>query len=227
MARLDSLIVPEWMLNRNNPKVKEVGLENTGQASLEFAKERLGIANFEDTDILDVGCGVRFTATFVNHRIPVKSYTGIELVPKLVEFLQSEVEAKDDHFKFEYWDVHNARYNKMGKPMSEFDRFPVDGDFDIIWMWSVFTHLAPSDSADMLRLSRNHIRPDGKLFFSAFIDDDIDEFDDRDPVNTLTYAYYSRRYLESLVEAAGWSVESFAPPNPRGWVQSTFVCRPA
>jgi len=119
MDRLELLTVPDWMLNRNNANVRKVGLEKTGEASLDFAKERLGIASYEDTDILDVGRGVRFTATFVNQSIPLKSYTGIELVPKLVEFLQTQVEAKDDRFKFVYWNVHNARYNKAGKPMSE------------------------------------------------------------------------------------------------------------
>ncbi len=218
------LVVPEWMLNRNNANIKKVGLENTGASSLEYARTCLGVDNYSETDILDIGCGVRFTATFINKKIPVKSYTGIELVKSLVDFLKSEVENKDKRFRYVYWNVHNARYNKNGDPMESFDRFPLDGAFDIIWAWSVFTHLSPSDSRNMLRISRHHAKESTKLFFSAFIDDNIRDFDDRDPINTLTYAYYSKDFMTGLVERAGWKVDAFHKPNPAGWVQSVFVC---
>lgn len=221
------LEIPGWMLRRNSAKVAEAGLENTGVASLDHAKDCLGIDSYADKDILDIGCGVRFTATFINRGIPVKSYTGVELVEKLVDFLKTNVESKDRRFRFAYWNVHNARYNKTGTPMGRFGRFPVEGTFDIIWMWSVFTHLVPADSENMLRLARAHVRSGTKLFFSAFIDDAVDGFEDRDPVNTLTYAYYSKQLMASLIERTGWRIEAFHKPNPKGWVQSAFVCTPA
>ncbi|MGZ4730288.1 MAG: hypothetical protein ACXWB2_21445, partial [Acidimicrobiales bacterium] len=46
--------------------------------------------------------------------------------------------------------------------------------FDIICLFSVFTHLAPHDYRAMLRLLRPHISPSGGLVFSLFVDEGID-----------------------------------------------------
>ena len=43
--------------------------------------------------------------------------------------------------------------------------------FDLICLFSVFTHLAPDDYREMLRVLRPLVRPDGKLFFSLYIDE--------------------------------------------------------
>ena len=43
--------------------------------------------------------------------------------------------------------------------------------FDVIWLFSVFTHLNPQDYRVMLKLLRRHACPDGKLFFTVFIDE--------------------------------------------------------
>jgi hypothetical protein len=43
--------------------------------------------------------------------------------------------------------------------------------FDLICLFSVFTHLAPHDYVAMLRLLRQHATPDATLLFSLFLDD--------------------------------------------------------
>jgi SAM-dependent methyltransferase len=216
------LTIPAEFSSRNHPRVAQLGYENTGEKSLAYARELLGLESFADTDILDVGCGFRFAMTLVNRDIPVKSYTGVELTEPLVDYLNKELR-DDKRFSFHYWNVHNSLFNATGIPMYMFDCFPSPKNFDVIWAWSVFTHLNPYDAAQMLKLMRRHIRPKTQLFFSAFIDDKI-KYEDRE--NNLVYAYFSRSYLSELVAGAGWKVRIFRPPNLEAWVQSVFVCDP-
>jgi SAM-dependent methyltransferase len=43
--------------------------------------------------------------------------------------------------------------------------------FDLICLFSVFTHLDPVDYVAMLRLLRRYVRPDGRLFYTLFINE--------------------------------------------------------
>jgi SAM-dependent methyltransferase len=222
ITRLD---VPE-VLHRNAQDVAEIGYEHTGNALINLATRSAGLKNLMNTDVLDVGCGVRFTMTIINRKIPIKSYTGIEVHRPIVDFLQANVEAYDGRFRFPYWNVHNQMYNPEGVELSSQEKLPLDGTFDLIWLFSVFTHMNPKDSLAMLQILRKHIRTNGKLFFSAFIDDDLDGFEDRIKEHPLWYPCYGRKYMQSLVEQAGWLIETFHDKDPDNYIQHYFVCSP-
>src|SRR5438477_9817478 len=53
------LVVPDD-LHRNAAEVHAHGPENTGSVLIELACQRLGLESLAATDVLDVGCGVRF-----------------------------------------------------------------------------------------------------------------------------------------------------------------------
>ena len=56
--------------------------------------------------------------------------------------------------------------------LDSFSELPVgDRQFDVICLFSVFTHLAPPDYAAMLRLLRPYARPEGRLLFSLFVNE--------------------------------------------------------
>jgi SAM-dependent methyltransferase len=56
--------------------------------------------------------------------------------------------------------------------LSEDSKLPIDGrTFDVICLFSVFTHLAPHDYRTLLRLLRRYIKPDGRLFFTSYINE--------------------------------------------------------
>jgi len=186
--------------------------------------ERLGLKDLRESDVLDVGCGVRFTQAIINRDIPIKSYTGVDVHRPLIEHLQREVE--DPRFSFAYWDAQNARYNPEGVKITPESRLPVEGTFDIIWLFSVFTHLDSSDANAMLAILRRHVRPGGALFFSAFLDDTVDSFEDRIPEHPLSHPCYAERYLRELIEANGWRVASVSPPSRELFIQHHLVCYP-
>jgi SAM-dependent methyltransferase len=220
------LVLPKH-LQINSPKVKKAGYENSAEKIFALVQQRLGWDSFADKDILDVGCGSRFTLAIINRQIPVQSYTGIEINQQIVDFFQQEVAAEDPRFHYAHWNVHNDMYNPDGISMTQFTELPVPGDFDLIWLFSVFTHLNPEDALALLVLMRRKIRPTGRLFFTTHTRTNIDTFEDRIEDKPLLRAFYNPDYLASLVVQAGWKVESFHDKQGDSFVKSHFVCSPA
>ena len=223
MGRLSSITVPDH-LQRNAPNVLAEGVEETGESLLGRLAERIGRADLAGLDLLDIGCGVRFTQTLINRDLPFASYTGVEVSLPIVEWLKEHVESKDERFGFVHWNVHNALYNRQAPPMDIHERLPVAGDYDLVMGFSLFTHLAPHDTARMLHLTRKVIRREGFLFFSAFCDDSVAKFEDRVPEKPLSQAYYNKRYLEDLIGQAGWALVSWEEPS--AYIMSSFLCKP-
>lgn len=219
------LVLPKH-LQINSPKVKKAGYENSAEKIFTLVQQRLGWSGFADKDILDVGCGSRFTLAIINRQIPVKSYTGIEINQQIVDFFKQEVEPADARFRYAHWNVHNDMYNTDGIPMTQFVELPVAGDFDLIWLFSVFTHLNPDDALALLKLMRRKIRPEGRLFFTTHTRDDITTFEDKIEDKPLLRAFYNKDYLASLIVQAGWRVESFHAKQGDSFVKSHFVCSP-
>jgi SAM-dependent methyltransferase len=139
-------------------------------ALLEQLCELVGVEDLSRCDVLDVGCGVKFTQAILNHGIPIKSYVGLDVYREMIEFLSSNVH--DPRFEYHHVDVRNDLYNPDAPPMTVGTDLGLgDRTFDVICLYSVFTHLAPSDYVTMLKLVRRHIRPDGRLVYTLFIDE--------------------------------------------------------
>ncbi|MEO6872395.1 MAG: class I SAM-dependent methyltransferase [Chthoniobacterales bacterium] len=223
VSRLESIVVPD-NLQRNGPDVLAEGIEETGESLLNEVARRIGRSDLASLDLLDVGCGVRFTQTLINRTLPFASYTGIEVFRPIVDWLKERVENHDDRFRFIHWDVRNSMYNPKAPSMGDYGRLPVDGSYDVIMGFSLFTHLEPEDAANMLQFMRKVVRRGGFLFFSAFCDDLVERFEDRIPEQPLLNAYYNRKYLERLVTEAGWQIASYA--GPAGYLMHSFLCKP-
>ena len=101
----------------------------------------MGRTDLAGLDLLDVGCGVRFTQTLINRALPFASYTGIEVYQPIINWLREHVETHDDRFSFVHWNVQNSMYNPRAQPMSTYERLPVTGHYDVIMGFSLFTHL--------------------------------------------------------------------------------------
>ncbi len=216
----------------------------SGRALLADLAARLGRPDLDGVSVLDVGCGVKFTEALVNDDLPIGSYTGIDVYSPVIEFLTSAVD--DPRFSFHHVDFHNARYNPDGVKMTAESRFPVgDSVFDLICGFSLFTHLDPDDFVVMLAIMRRHAAPDGRLVFTAFIDertggghglvdqyhralgDDIGPhvpYRDFAPDDVLRVALYSEEYARELVDRSDWRLISIDEPTP--YAQHTFTLAP-
>jgi SAM-dependent methyltransferase len=124
-------------------------------------------------DLLDVGCGTKLVKRFLDDSLPIGHYTGIDVSREVIDWLTTNV--SDPRFEFHHFDAQNALYNPEGWPLVDFDVLPIGpARFDLICLFSVFTHLAPDDFEAMLRLLRRHVKPDGTLLFSLYLDDPDD-----------------------------------------------------
>jgi SAM-dependent methyltransferase len=132
--------------------------------------EHLGLDDLGDTEMLDFGCGVRFSHALISRNLPIKKYVGVDVSREAIEFLRRAV--TDSRFEYFHVNVHNEMYNPDGEPLAEDLELPIEGrTFDLICLFSVFTHLAPHDFRAMLKLLRRFVRTDGRLFFTLFLDE--------------------------------------------------------
>jgi SAM-dependent methyltransferase len=132
--------------------------------------EHLGLRDLRDTEMLDMGCGVKFTRLFIDDDVPIKHYVGIDVYGDMIQYLAQSV--GDPRFEYFHIDVRNELYNPTGRPFTEERRLPLGSRrFDLICLFSVFTHLAPADYRTMLKVLRRHVRPDGRLFFTLYVNE--------------------------------------------------------
>src|SRR5262249_45636698 len=88
-------VVPEQFV-RNNAGVLAQGTPfETGMRLLAKIAGRLGRADLAGLDMLDFGCGTRFTDCIINGNVPVRSYFGLDSWPEMIEFLDKEAIAAD------------------------------------------------------------------------------------------------------------------------------------
>lgn len=174
---------------RTNHRTPGAWIES-GKFAVELLCSTLGRADLDDVEVLDVGCGTKVVKTLLDQDIPIGRYAGVDAYPPVVEWLQAHV--TDPRFEFHHLDAHNERYNPGGTELASFERLPVGAArFDLICLFSVFTHLAPHDFVAMLRLLRVHAKSDAVLVFSLFLEDPdhpspyaraaIEGLDDDDP----------------------------------------------
>lgn len=223
--RMTHLEIPP-KFHRNSPRVMELGVENTGEELLKTGCELLGWPDLADKDVLDVGCGVRFTQAIINRNLPIKSYAGVDINEPLVNFLATSV--KDDRFSFAYWNIYNEMYNKSGEKLAKGTKLPIPDNkkFDLVWMYSVITHNYPADTEALFHILRTHIRPGGALVFSAFLDNNLETFEDKLKDQPLCNAYYNQKYLTQLLTNTRWEVQTMFNQWKNTLFQNLFVCRP-
>ncbi len=124
--------------------------------------------------LLDVGCGFGRTALALFHLIhPPGSYTGFDINPKIIAFAQKLFEQKERGglFHFDHFPIANSFYPQENATASaEEFQFPYEASrFDLVVMFSVFTHLCTAAMTNyVLNISRV-MRAGGRVLTSAFL----------------------------------------------------------
>jgi Methyltransferase domain len=184
--------------------------------------ERLAWPNFSNRKLYDFGCGVRFARTIANLDLDFDRYVGVDVNATAIRWLQEHL--SEPKFRFAHIDGQNLLYNPRGKPLAEHHELPLaDERFDAVSMFSVITHQAPSDAAQIFSLIRRSIVTK-HLYFTAFIDDSVDGYIEGNPAKPLSYSTYSPGLLRQLLTQAAWKIEHVYEPSP--FQQAAFVCVP-
>ena len=126
--------------------------------------------------VLDVGCGIGRVAKPLTRFLDSEgSYVGVDIVERSVKWMQQAYGPGHPNFKFHHLDVHNSAYNPTGKYQADTVEFPFPGEaqFDIVFLFSVFTHMYPQHIRHYLKLIERQLKPGGRLLASMFINDDF------------------------------------------------------
>jgi SAM-dependent methyltransferase len=208
--------------HRGKPGTQKSNVDGAVELISRVARE-IGASDLANTSVLDIGCGVRFTQAFFGRRVPMLRYHGVEVDREMVAFLS--VNVNDPRFSYAHIDVYNARYNRKGVPFSpDLDIGAAGQTFDLVCLFSVFTHLAPDDFHHMLQLARRYVAETGTLIFTSFINDTIEgDFLDLDPAHPLLKAIYRESAVRAMAGATGWSVKKIFLGNKK---QHWVICRP-
>lgn len=207
--------------HRQNP-VKSL---ESGLALLDWVAR---IRPLKDARILDFGCGVKIAQALYQQGSPQALYVGLDVYAEMIDLLADRLR-DDPKYRFHVVPFRNDMYNPDGEVMRPESELPVDGErFDLLFLFSVITHMIPEDTRAVLHILRRHADTDARLTFWAFADADQDEdFRDEDPDRPLLRALYNRDYLERIVAQAGWSVLQAVSTDTRLRRKVRYVCAPA
>lgn len=126
--------------------------------------------------VLDVGCGIGRTAVALTGYLDAKgSYRGFDIVRSGVRWCSRKITPDFPHFKFTHVPVGNDLYTAGRNDAQDF-RFPYPNEsFDIVFLFSVFTHMLPEEISNYLGEIRRTLRPNGRCLATFFLYNDDSE----------------------------------------------------
>lgn len=167
-GRYEPLLPPRWL-----HFVGAGDFHTIGERFLGYFCQIGGLQPHES--VLDVGCGVgRMAVPLTRYLHSQARYRGFDIVKPAIEWCQSQISPRYPNFQFAHANIQNDEYNPRGLDRAEHYRFPYnDASFDFIFLTSVFTHMLPAGMRNYLREMKRVLRPDGRIFVTAFLLDEI------------------------------------------------------
>ncbi|HUP48268.1 MAG TPA: class I SAM-dependent methyltransferase [Thermoanaerobaculia bacterium] len=228
----DGMTLPARHLRYCGPTLKdEESFLRSAVTEARRLQERCGLG--VSTRLLDVGCGYGRLALGLLARSTVPAaYRGIDVDRHAITWCSRHVAPLEDNFTFLHLDLENSRYNPGGKRLGDGLRLPFpDRSFDIIYLFSVFSHMTPDHVAVYLReLAR--LLEDGRVFLTAFIEQGVEPV----AINPLAYrrpwsgplhcVRYERSFFDGMVRGAGLVVERFDAGTEIDGQSGVYLARP-
>lgn len=176
--------------------------------------EHVGLS--QDSSLLDVGCGPGRLAIGIIQRVgEIEKYRGVDVSEEFVRWGQRHITAEHPNFQFVHIDVENRRYNPRGKGRDREFVFPFkDEEFDILTLYSVFTHMLTDGVRSYLKDFRRILKPEGRIFLTAFVEDGVPDVEEnpegylgREWKGDLHCIRYNREFFEKLLEENGFRLD--------------------
>ena len=124
--------------------------------------------------VLDIGCGCgRSAAAMTSYLRPPAKFVGVDIIPDLVNFCRREITPRHPNFSFFTLRQENKHYQQFINHDSNtpwIDSLSVlDGDFDLVIAFSLFTHLDEAAATSMLESIWERLRIGGQAVLSFFV----------------------------------------------------------
>lgn len=129
----------------------------------------------KESSLVEIGCGPgRLPIGIIDRVGEIRSYQGLDLNRPSIEWCRKHITPRHPAYRFTHVDVANSRYNPAGSLAQTQFRLPVeDRSADIIYLYSVFSHLLTDDVRSSLREFSRILRPQGTLFLTAFVEENV------------------------------------------------------
>lgn len=182
--------------------------------------------------VLDIGCGSgRLAYGLLGSGVQFRSYHGVDVQQHMIDWCSASIASRDKRFSFYALDVANPRYSPDSQRI--FDGLPhLDADSrDVIFAYSVFSHLEFRDVEVYLAEIRRILSSSGRAVITAFVGDvsagvieNPDTFGDRKWRGPLHCVLYDKKIFDGAISAAGLSIEEVRPGTETDG-QSLYILR--
>jgi len=127
-----------------------------------------------DSTMLDIGSGIgRLAVPLTKLITPPGSYDGLEIVERGVRWCSTKITPGYPHFRFTHASIFNAEYNPGGTVKAAEYVLPYDdASFDVVCLFSVFTHMLTVDVERYVTEISRVLRPGGRLVATFLIIND-------------------------------------------------------
>lgn len=211
---------------------------NSGKMVLDRL-QKLGV-DLADKDILDVGSSCGRLAFAAREKIGNGTYHGIDIDKVTIEWAKRHFANEKGKFNFNLIDVYSDVYNSSSATDASTYKFPFpESKFDLVFAYSLFTHLLEDELKNYIYNSYRVLRENGKFVFSCFsVNGDLSgTFLERSVKSGNTYIYspdsprkanaYEKEYIEDILRSAGFRTIVFdqgiwRTPNKLGGVDQDF-----
>ncbi len=149
------------------PRPIEAGFKDYEAVGQEFLGHFQKLGGLRaDHAVLDIGCGYgRMASPLVRFLTDQGSYCGFDTDAEAVAWCRKHVNGEGAPFRFDHLDVANRHYNRDGVYAGDAVEFPyADGQFDFVFLCSVFTHLLPATVDHYLEEIHRALKPGGSCF---------------------------------------------------------------
>lgn len=121
--------------------------------------------------VLDVGCGIGRVAVPLTDFLDDKgSYEGFDIVKSAIRWCTQKIHSSYPNFRFTHIDLKNDLYNLGTNKEAKDFVFPYDdGEFDLVFLTSVFTHMVLADVENYLEQIHRVLKPGGTCFATFFM----------------------------------------------------------
>jgi SAM-dependent methyltransferase len=165
-----------------------------------------------ESAILDIGCGAgRLPIGLLARQFSFLSYLGLDVDHQRITWCNENLEKKDERLTFQFVDIKNDRYNPGGK--DQFDVGLAGRKFDIIYLYSIFSHLIQRDVERYLDIIHDSLTDFGSCFVTMFVADGVPPCTENPPdfgvlkwQGRLHCVLYNRGNWESMVGQAGLEI---------------------
>lgn len=187
-----------------------------------------------EASVLDIGCGFgRLPIGLLRQVQDLRRYVGVDVSKKAVRWCQRYLTVQQANYQFIHIDVKNTRYNPRGNAIDATFQLPFEAQsFDIIYLYSVFSHMPLEDVRVYLQEFQRLLKASGKIFLTTFIETDVPDFT-VNPENYRTEKWqgplhcvrFSRTYFGKLLAEFGFQIDQFDYETEANGQSGVFISR--